>query len=116
MTDRRGSVVRDAQAVRAHMTDDEREAISQLFDLARQTGDIEHDHRVVLVACRNFLGYIEMALHDGAFETSIDWFVRDTSSELDELGRSAPALAAFAAEYRALQARCVAAYRRVVTG
>jgi len=97
------------------MTDGERQAFSRLFDLAGQTERIEEEfgYKVVLSACRNFLGYLENSIHDGSFATIADVFVRNTSEELDDLVRASPDHRGFADEYRSVQARCVAAYRRV---
>jgi len=93
------------------MTDTERQALDRLAELSAQTGEIEEQHRVVLVACRNFLGYLAMSLHDSTFD-DVQWFVRDTDYELDELAK-ATGTSAWADDFRAIQARCVAAYQRV---
>jgi hypothetical protein len=100
--------MRGSVELRARMTDDERSAIDRLLELARETGSIEEAHAIVLQHCRNFLGYVEMALHDGSFEGSVDWFIDDTSRELDELVLASPASRAYRSP-----ATSVAAHRRV---
>lgn len=117
--DRRGSVTHDAEELRSRWTEDEREAFARLRELSWQTGEIESElyaagHGVLLQQCRNFLGYVDMALHDGAYESSVGYFIEDTNGELDGLVAADPAQAAYAAEYRALRATCVAAYARVL--
>ena len=115
--DRRGSVRKKAEEVHARMTDEELQALSRLRELALQTGEIESTpgYRIALVDCRNFLGYVEMALHDGSLPEVVDLFVANTSAELNELVKAAPARQGFADQYRSLQGQCVAAYRRLLT-